>query len=86
MLVCQEHKKFQGGDADDDDDDDGDYADADGSTDRHEGWNSYVDEDKSGQYVCIKWISEYVIPIFQWLSLFYLCFEPYLLITTLYLL
>ena len=35
MLVCQDPKKFQVGDAD---------ADADWSTDRHEGWNSYVDE------------------------------------------
>ena len=33
ILVCQDPKKFQGGDADDE----ADYADADGSTDRHEG-------------------------------------------------
>ena len=29
--------------------DDHNHADADGSTDRHEGWNSYVDEDKTKQ-------------------------------------
>ena len=35
ILVCQDPKKFQGGDADDDADDTD--ADVDGSTDRHEG-------------------------------------------------
>ena len=38
ILVCQDPKKFQGGDADEDTDD--------GSTDGHEGWNSYVDGSK----------------------------------------
>ena len=37
ILVCQDPKKFQGGDAADADDHADDHADADGSTDGREG-------------------------------------------------